>query len=94
MLFRSGVYHKLTRKYAPVECDLCNKEIDKGDTKYSVQFSRATDPPKKGTFIKDNNSADLCHKCFSKFTEAGYKPEWVTMQKNPDGSWGAIDHGG
>lgn len=83
----------MTRQVLPDVCDTCGKEIKSG-AQYSLQYSQKTPKgeSKKGVFIKANNPADQCHKCFTEMCKNGYKPNWVTLKKNEQsGKWEEVD---
>ena len=76
----------MTSKAVPRFCDFfcLGKEI-KTEKIYKLQISErgVMGQGKKGKFVKANNDADMCQKCFIKICEGGYKPNWVTLVKDP-----------
>ena len=79
----------MTTKIVPRICDFCGHDIS-SEMKYKLQISQRGDKKKKGeslSFVKANNDADMCHECFLKIGRNGYKPDWVTLEKNTDGKW-------
>ena len=71
----------MTTRKTPRICDACGKDI-LSEKQYKIQISMRGN--KRGTFVKANNDADFCHPCFMKLCDTGYKPEWVTLQLDPD----------
>ena len=73
----------MTSKTVPKICDTCGKEII-SEVKYRQQISQVGAKLKKGAvrkFIKAQNDADLCHPCFQKMQEHGYKPDFIILTK-------------
>ena len=74
----------MTSKPSPKFCDSCGLEIA-SEEKYKIQFTKAG--TRQGEFIKCVTKGDMCHPCFLVICKNGLKPEWVIMQKLPDGTW-------
>ena len=76
----------MTRQKMPDICDFCGNDIAVGATEYKAQFSQKGGG--KGNFVKAMNDADVCHKCFIKICETGYKPNFHLLTKNDEtGKW-------
>jgi len=90
---KSMRYLVLTRQTLPDICDFCGQDITKG-MQYRLQYSQKSPKgeSKKGEFVKANNQADQCHKCFTEMCKNGYKPDWLKLVKNEQsGKWEAFD---
>jgi len=75
----------MTKKYLPPVCDVCAQDITT-EMKYRFDISQSNGV--KGSFVKCDNSADMCHNCFIKICTNGFKPKWIKGIKNPDsGKW-------
>ena len=61
---------------------------------YRLQYSQNAQKGEsvKGRFVKADNQADQCHKCFLTMCKNGYKPIWQTLVKNEaTGKWNVED---
>ena len=76
----------MTRPKIQNICDFCGKEIAIDSQEYTVQFSQKG--AGKGRFVKDQNKADMCHKCFLNICQNGFVPKWVKKIKDEQtGKW-------
>ena len=70
----------MTRPTLPDICDICGKEID-SEQQYCAELFQG-----RTTFSDDRVRAkkrlDICHPCFMKICENGYKPNWLAEIKN------------
>jgi hypothetical protein len=83
----------MTTKNVPRICDACGSDIE-SEQQYKLQFSQRM--PKgskkaKGKFVKAGNDADMCHPCFIEFCKHGFKPDWVTLEKDDSGKWVVLE---
>lgn len=79
----------MTSKNIPKTCDFCGEDIV-SEMKYKLQLSQRGGS--KGKFVKCNNDMDMCHPCFKKSTDKGFKPAWVTLVKDDNtGKWSELD---
>jgi hypothetical protein len=74
----------MTRKITPAICDFCAKDI-LTEMQYRLDINQRGSI--RGQFIKCSNSADMCHDCFIQVCSNGFKPKWVKLVKQVDGSW-------
>jgi hypothetical protein len=75
----------MTRKIIAPVCDFCAKDIV-SEMKYGVDIVQRNGV--KGTFVKCDNSADMCQDCFLQVCRNGFKPKWIKGIKNPQtGIW-------
>ena len=75
----------MTRKQVNPICDLCAQEV-KSEQRYRMDINQTGHG--KGRFVKCSNSADMCHECFLKICQNGFKPLWIELVKNEQtGKW-------
>ena len=61
---------------------------------YKLQISQRgrKDSKRTGKFVKAQNDADMCQKCFIDMAGRGYEPNWIAMVKNQEtGKWDMVD---
>ena len=75
----------MTRKVVNPICDLCAQEVT-SEQRYRMDINQTGHG--KGKFVKCSNSADMCHGCFLRICENGFKPKWIALIKNEQsGKW-------
>ncbi len=72
----------MTRTPNPATCDFCMSKINPDDQSYSIEVEVKREW-KSNKRAKGKN-ADMCHACFIKMGECGYKPEWKHEYLNPN----------
>ena len=80
----------MTSKKTLKVCDFCAQDI-KSEMAYNIKIAQRPLEYVKGKLVKCDSEPDMCHPCFMKICENGFKPEWTTLIKDQLGKWNPLE---